>query len=367
MSNRHIQFINLQARHKTFVDNYHAVLSKQLKSGNFIMGDVLSKFEKSIANYMGVKHVIGVANGTDALTLPMKYHGIGSGDEVITSPMSYLATTSSIALCNAQAVFIDIDQSLNLDPAKIEAAITNKTKAIMLVHLSGLPAEVEKIRQIANQNNLLLIEDCAQSIGATFNSKKVGSFGHFAGVSFHPLKNLGGLGDGGAIMTSCDKTEKWLRMARNHGHSSRDDCDFWSINSRLDALQAGFLQIQLEKYDDVLNHRRNLAGLYRDELNDFIEFPELWHDGEASYNWIMILAENRSNLVHYLSKSGIETKIHYPILIPDLKAAKHNCRIADEIPKARHYVDRILSLPNGEHITNNDVSYICKQIKQFYR
>lgn len=363
---RKINFVNLPARHEDFKADFHRVLDQTLESGSYILGDMLADFEHAVADYIGVRHVIGVANGTDALTLSLQALGIGEGDEVITSPMSYLATTSSIALSGACAVFADIDDSLNLDPKAIEEAITDKTKAIMLVHLSGLPARMDEILDVVKRHDLYLIEDVAQSFGARYHNQEVGTFGNLAGVSFHPLKNLGGVGDGGAIFTNDPTWAHWLRQARNHGHSDRNKCDFWSVNSRLDALQAGFLKLQLEAYPRVLQHRLDIAKIYHQELADLVRFPVIWEDCLASYNWFMILTENRESLMGYLLEQGIETKVHYPLLIPDLKAAQKKCRYGTNIPTARHYVDRILSLPNSEHISHEDVYYICDKIKAFY-
>ncbi len=366
MTERKINFVDLPARHMRYAEDFHRVLDDRLQTGSYILGEGVEAFERQLAEYVGVEHVVAVGNGTDALMLAMKSQGIGEGDEVITSPMSYLATTSSIALIGAEAVMVDIDESLNLDPGRIEEAITDRTKAIMLVHLSGLPAQVEEIRRIADQHELKLIEDCAQSLGACYGGVKVGCFGDLAAVSFHPLKNLGGLGDGGAVFTNNAELASQLRMMRNHGHSGRDQCDFWSVNSRLDSLQAGFLSVQLRDYEEALSHRRRLAEIYRCRLTGVIDFPCIWSEAIASYNWLMILVEDRQRLMEFLQSRGVETKIHYPLLISDMAAAEKSCRINGDIGMARERVDQILSLPNAEHVNDTDVHFICDCIIDFF-
>ena len=185
-----------------------------------------------------------------------------------------------------------------------------------MVHLAGIPAQMDRIAAIAERHGLAVIEDCAQSFGAVYNGKAAGTFGRFGVISFHPLKNLGALGDGGMILARDDKDAAWLRQARNHGHSSRDECDFWSVNSRLDELQAAFLRTQLEFYPEELSRRRRLADIYRARLSGMVEFPRVPANSQASYNWIMALAPKRPELVAYLAEHGIETKVHYPLLVP---------------------------------------------------
>jgi len=298
--------------------------------------------------------------------LSLKALHIGQGDEVITTPMSYLASTSSIALAGATAVFADVDESLNISTSAIEEAITPKTKAILVVHLAGLPADMNNIMKLALKYELAVIEDCAQSFGALYDGVPVGSLGDIATVSFHPLKNLGAIGDGGAIFLDNTEQNDWLNQARNHGHSSRDECEFWSINSRLDSLQARFISSQLSNYQDELNRRRTLAAIYYRELKGIVSFPQIHQDCVPSYNWFMILADNREALVAHLAKCAIETKIHYPKLISQLKSASENTCIVNDLSNAQHKLELILSLPNSEHISEDDVLLICREIQSFY-
>ena len=366
-SNQPISFVDLAAKYANFADQLHEDLDRVLSSGVFILGNEVLRLEALVKNFTAANHAIAVANGTDALILSLRASGVGPGDEVITTPMSYLATTSSIALCGATAVFVDVDESLNLNPDLIEEAITDRTRAISVAHLSGIPAQIERIVQIANRHGLAVIEDCAQSFGASCNGQSTGTFGRFGTLSFHPLKNFGTLGDGGMILMQRQEDANWIQQARNHGHFGRNECDFWSINSRLDELHAAFLSSMLKRYPEELNRRRGLANIYWSELAGLVEFPLISGGKLSSYNWIMVLVDRRDELIAFLTDFGIDVKIHYPKLIPDLKAAITNCRVHGSIGYAKQMVKRILSLPLAEHITEADVHLICKRIKNFYR
>ncbi len=366
MSGHTIPFVDLTTKYKVFGARFLEDLNRVLSSGSYILGDEVIKFERAIKDYTKAENAIAVANGTDALVLSLRAAGVGIGDEVITTPMSYLATTSSIALCGGTAVFVDVDNSLNLDPDCIESAITERTRAISVVHLGGIPAQIEHIARIADKYGLALIEDCAQSFGASQNGRFTGTFGRFGALSFHPLKNLGTLGDGGMIIAKLEQDCSWLFQARNHGHSGRDECDFWSMNSRLDEIHAAFLNTMLKQYNEELGRRRKLAAIYRSELTQLVGFPLVSSGSLPSYNWIMILAERREELIAHLADSGIEVKVHYPKLIPDLIAAAANCRDHDDLKNARRLVKCILSLPTAEHVSETDARFVCSKIKTFY-
>ena len=362
-----VSFLDLPTKFKQFKEDFHNDLDDLLNSGNFILGDAVQDLELRLAKYLGVNESIGVGNGTDALFLILRYYGIAKGDHVITTPMSYLASSSSIALNGATPIFSDVDASLNLCPLSIERNITAKTKAILVVHLAGNPANMVEIRRVADKYNLIIIEDCAQSFGAKLGDKYTGAYGNASAVSFHPLKNIGGLGDGGAVFTSDAKLSNWLRKARNHGHISRNDCEFWSVNSRLDALQAKFLQTQLKVYHLELNRRRKLADRYFKGLTKKLRFPALHKEAIPSFNWFVVLCDKREQLCRYLESQGIETKIHYPNLITQLTAAQAMSVEDTQIPNAVNYTKQILSLPIAEHITEADVDYVISKVNDFYR
>ena len=220
---------------------FFQALEESLVSSDFILGDSLHSFEKNFSNYLGIDHTVGVANGTDALVLCLRCLGISAGDEVITTPKTYLASASSIHLVGAIPIFADIGDDYNLCPESILKSITNKTKAVVLVHLAGNPAQEQLISDICKSHNIYLISDCAQAAGSFIGDYHVGSFSDFSTYSFHPLKNLSCIGDGGLIATNNSDYAAWLKLARNHGHISRDDSSFFSINSRLDSFQASIL------------------------------------------------------------------------------------------------------------------------------
>ena len=366
MDSKNIKFVELCSKYLPLSNQYHKDLDRVLSSGSFILGSEVARLEANVKHLTNGNHAIGVGNGTDALILSMKAMNIGPGDEVITTPMSYLASASSIAQCGATAVFVDVDNSLNIDPKMIEQAITKQSKAILVVHMAGIPAHMEKIMKIANRHRLSVIEDCAQAFGAKFDGRSVGTFGRFGTFSFHPLKNPGTIGDGGLILAKNERDANWIFQARNHGHNGRDECDFWSINSRLDEIHAAFLNSFLDYLPDQLIRRKKFADIYRKELAEVVSFPKIPEMGTASYNWFMILASRRQELIEHLIDGGIETKIHYPRLIPDLKAAKNFCRTHGSLKIARTNVERILSIPSAEHISEDNLSDICKQIKSFW-
>lgn len=361
-----IQFVDLALKYRPFAEQLHRDLDRVLSSGTYILGAEVERLEEAIKSFAKVEHAVAVANCTDALMLSLKAAGVAAGDEVITTPMSYLATTSSIALCGANAVFVDVDSCMNLDPDCIEDAITERTRAISVVHLAGIPAQIERIVDIADRHGLSVIEDCAQSFGALCGGRFTGTFGRFGAVSFHPLKSLGTLGDGGMILTQRIEDSNWMYQARNHGHRGRDECNYWSINSRLDELHAAFLSSMLQSYPEELDRRRRLAKIYRTELDGVVSFPFVRETSLPSYNFIMILVDRRAELIAYLDNYGIEVKIHYPVLIPDLVAAEQNCRIHGGIANARSMVERILSVPMAEHISEVDARLVCDRIKAFY-
>lgn len=361
-----IEFVDLSLKFKKHLPAFRECLERVLDSGSYILGNEVKGLEAAIKKYTGAQYAVAVANGTDALYLSLKAAKIGAGDEVITTPMSYLATTSSIALSGATAVFVDVDSSLNLNPSAVEAAINERTRAISVVHLSGIPADILTLKKLADKYQLTLIEDCAQSFGATISGKHTGTFGRFGAVSFHPLKNFGTIGDGGIILVERKEDYEWLLKARNHGHISRDECEFWSLNSRLDELHAAFLTAMLPSYAKELLRRRSLAEIYLLELKDCCRFPKQYKSSSASYTWCMVLVDFRDELMEYLKSKGIDLKIHYPQLISDLQASDSQTKYSGTLSNAKKFVNQILSLPVGDHIQSSDVRMISGYIREFY-
>lgn len=373
-----VPFVDTIRQGTDYREQFHQVLDRLLTHGQYILGEEVEALEKALQDYLQLADVVTVGNGTDGLILCLKALGIGVGDEVITTSLSYLASTSCIALSGAAPVFADVGEDLNLLPAAVEEAITTNTKAILVVHLAGNPADVFALRALADRHGLFLIEDCAQAFGATIGDQYCGSVGDLSAVSFHPLKTLGALGDGGAILCRDHQYGEWLRMARNHGHNGRDKCDFWSYNSRLDALQAGFLSVLLKDYPRFLAHRRAQANAYRnglEKLEGLVSFPHCHPGAQPSYGMFVVRAQQRNALQHFLNKAGIETKIHYPTPIHQLKAAEsltttpsseHRSR-RHSLAATERYSGEILSLPMGPHLSHAQLTRVTELLNQFYR
>ena len=354
--------VDLAVRFAPYRQRLHEALDRVLDHGQVILGPEVGEFEQAAARYVGSQYAVAVANGTDALMLGLRALGV-TGGEVITTAMSYLASTSSIALAGATPVFADVGPDLNLDVESVAAAITPATKAILVVHLGGNPARMQDLNRLAKSRGLVVIEDCAQAFGAVFGAN-AGNLSDLGAVSFHPLKNLGAIGDAGAIFTNDAKVAAHLRLARNHGHSSRDQCEFWSVNSRIDSLQAGFLSAMLADYPSLLDARRKQADRYKSALAGVVAFPVVHAGAQPSYNFFYILAERRDALQQYLIDAGVDAKIHYPIPIHQLKAAR--AIPARPLPRTEHFTQRILSLPLGPHIADDQLQFVIGAVKEFY-
>jgi dTDP-4-amino-4,6-dideoxygalactose transaminase len=362
-----VPYINLGLQNLELKEQLLAEFWKVMESGQFIMGEALTNFENSFASITQTKYALGMANGTDALFLSLKALGIKEGDEVITAPNSFLASASSVALINAKPVFADVREDFNLDPEKVEKAISSKTKAIIVVHLTGRPAPMDELMAIAKKHNLQIIEDCAQAVTAEYRGKRVGSMGVTGCFSLHPLKNLAASGDGGVITTNDDKVNQYLLKARNHGLKSRDECEFWSYNSRLDNLQAALLNVKLKMLDKWTERRRTIAGKYYEALKglDMIVPCDKSYE-KAVYHTFIIQTQQRNKLKEYLMNMGIDTKIHYPIPIHLQEAAKHLGYKKGDFPVTERQAETILSLPVYPELTDMQVDYIIESVKSFF-
>ncbi len=362
-----VPYVNLGAQHHDLKEEILSRISALLDSGQFILGDEVTAFENEFAKLSGCKYGVGVGNGTDALYLTMIAAGIGPGDEVITAPNSYLASASSIALAGAEIRFSDVAADYNLDPEKLEASITAKTKAVVAVHLTGRPAEMEALVDICNRHGLILIEDCAQAVGAQYKNQSVGSFGIAGCFSLHPLKNLSACGDAGIITTNDETLYKNLCIARNHGLENRDSCIKWSYNSRLDNLQAAILNVKLRKLSDWTARRRQIASRYRNELASLpLYLPEDKEYTFSVYHTYIIRSNRRDELKSYLEMHGVDTKIHYPISIYRQKAAENLPYKPGDFPETDHQTEEILSLPVFPELTDEQVTHVIQTIKSFF-
>jgi len=362
-----IPYINLGLQHKPIKDEILSAIGTVLENGQFILGEELSKFEKAFAKISGTKYALGVANGTDALFLSLKAIGITKGDEVITAPNSFLASASAVIIAGGTPVFADVREDFNLDPEKVEKAITPKTKAIIAVHLTGRPAPMDELLAIAKKHNLHIIEDGAQAIGAIYKNKPVGSFGTTGCFSLHPLKNLAAGGDGGVITTNNESIYNYLTVARNHGLKNRDECSFWSYNSRLDNLQAALLNVKLKYLDKWTQRRRDFASLYYEQLEDLpMIVPHDMPYEKSVYHTFIIQTEDRNELKEHLARKGVDTKIHYPIPIHYQEAAKELGYKKGDFPITERQAETILSIPIYPELTDDQVGYIIGEIRNFY-
>ncbi len=361
-----VPYLDLPAQHSAIEDEILDAVSGILRSGQFILGEPVATFEERFAEMCGTSYAIGVSDGTDALILSLKALGVAEGDEVITVSNSYLATGNSIALAGGKPVFVDVLDDLTMDPKALEAAIGPQTKAIIPVHLTGLPAKMDAIGEVAEEHGIPIVEDAAQAVRAEFQGKRVGGFGKTGCFSLHPLKNLNACGDGGVITTDDPELYEHLKMARNHGLKDRDECAFISANSRLDALQAEILKVKMKHLPDMEARRREIAGLYQKRLSDLVKVPEEGGDRKCVYHTFVTQCEQRDDLKAYLSDQGIDTKIHYPIPIHLQPPMKNFGYGEGDLPITESQAQKILSLPIYPELKDEQIEYICESIKRFY-
>jgi dTDP-4-amino-4,6-dideoxygalactose transaminase len=362
-----IQLVDLHAQYVTIKDDVDRVMADVLSKTIFIGGPYVQSFERDFAAFCGVRHCIGVGNGTDAIFIALKSLGIGAGDEVITVANSFIATSESIAQTGARVVFVDIDpRTYNIDVNKIEPKITSKTKALIPVHLYGQPADMDAIVSLAKKYSLKIVEDCAQAHGAVYKGRIIGSIGHVACFSFYPGKNLGAYGDAGALVTNDDTLARKARMFANHGRVDKYDHEIEGVNSRIDGLQAAILGVKLKYLDKWTEARRKNAYLYNEYLKGTnLVTPIEINDVKAVYHLYVIRTrkETRQKLQEHLKSKGIATGIHYPIALPNLKAYSYLNHKKNDFPEATMASQEILSLPMYPELTVQQIQYICTAIK----
>ncbi|MEN8120232.1 MAG: DegT/DnrJ/EryC1/StrS family aminotransferase [Bacteroidota bacterium] len=363
-----IPFVDLKTQYSSLKKEMDAAIHSVIDRTAFIKGSEIKEFEEAYARDFGVKHCIGVANGTDAIYITLKMLGIGTGDEVITVANSWISTAETISQTGATPVFIDIDQYSTIDANKIEEKINSKTKAIIPVHLYGQPAEIKKIKNIADQYNLFLIEDCAQAHFAEFEGQKVGTFGNAATFSFYPGKNLGAYGDAGAIITNNDELAEKLRMYANHGALKKHNHKITGINSRLDTLQAAVLKVKLPHIHEWNYKRANNAKYYDKILNRIgdVITPLKRENVKHVYHVYSIRTKHRNDLEQFLKDNDIGTAIHYPVSIPFMDAYKELNYQFSDLPNAATFQDEILSLPMYPELTKEMMDYVASKINEFF-
>lgn len=365
-----IPFIDLYRQYLTIKTEIDQAIAAVIQESAYIGGKYCQAFEKAFAEYLGVKHCIGVANGTEALTISLKMLGIGQGAEVITVANTFIATAEAITNAGARVVFVDNEPDYyTIDVKALESKISAQTRAIIPVHLHGHPANMDEILRIARKYNLYVIEDAAQAHGAEYHGIKIGNFGNAATFSFYPGKNLGAYGDGGAIVTNDDEIAVKVRMYANHGRVAKYDHQFEGVNSRLDGLQAAILAVKLRHLEEWIAARRQVAALYHQYLKDVnqIVLPKEQAGMRHVYHLFVIRAEHRDALRAYLTEKGIGTGIHYPIALPNLQAYAYLKHKPADFPVATRYQAEQLSLPIYPELSTDQIAYICEQIRQFYR
>lgn len=362
-----VPFVALNRQYEAYKSEIDAAFERVASSGMYILGEEVELFEKELAALCGVPYVLTVANGTDALILAMKALGIGPGDEVITAPNSFIASAGAVVSIGATPVFADVRTDHNIDPDKIKAALTEKTKAIMPVHLTGRPAPMDEINEIAKEHGLFVIEDAAQAIGAKYKTRPVGSLSDGGCFSLHPLKNLFVMGDGGFISLKDKVLYKKIKIMRNHGLKNRDECSFWAMNSRLDTLQAAIGRVKLKHFDVITNRFRAIADLYRAGLEDIVDTPADTADEFAVYHNFVIGADNRDELKEFLAEKGIGTAIHYPVSLHLQEAAKDLGYKKGDFPVTEALNARQLSLPIYPELTQEEIDAVIGAIRAFYQ
>lgn len=362
-----IPFVSFEAMHREIADEITAKFKEVYEKNWFIQGPEVEQFEEEFAAYCGAKYCVGVGNGLDALFLPLKAYGIGKGDEVIVPSNTYIATALAVSYTGATPVFVEPDmETYNIDPAKLEEKITDKTRAIMAVHLYGQPAAMQEIRAVAGRHGLKVIEDSAQAHGATYQGKHTGSLGDGAGFSFYPGKNLGALGDAGAFVTDDKELADKVRALGNYGSDYKYHHIYQGNNSRLDELQAAFLRIKLRNLDRWNARRVEIAGLYDQGIhNPQVKLPAVAPGCTHVYHIYAVRCDRRDELEAWLNEHGIGTNKHYPIPM-HMQGAYRELGIPEgALPLAEEISATELSIPMYYGMTEEEIAYVIETINTF--
>lgn len=358
---------NPKATYEAHKEEIDRAITEVLASDRYILGQHVAAFEVAFASYIGVKHAVGVASGTDAITLALMACGIGATDEVITVAHTAVATVAAIEMVGARPILVDVEEgSYTLDPEALEGAVSPRTKAIIPVHLYGQPADMQPILDISRRHNLWLIEDCAQAHGATYHGKCVGSFGDFGCYSFYPTKNLGAIGDGGAVVTNDDASARHLRALREYGWDEHRISHRPGMNSRLDEVQANILRIKLKYLDSDNARRAEIAGHYDDALEGLpIECPSVRQGCSHVYHLYVVASNARDALQAFLVDHGISAAIHYPVPIHMQPA--YAGRLNGKLPVTDRVAERVLSLPIYPQLEDDRIDLVTTTITKFVR
>jgi len=359
-----IPMVDLQRQYKLLKTEVDAAIQGVLDNTQFILGPKVSLLEEEIASYHGISHAIGVANGTDALLLALRGCGVEEGDEVITTPFTFIATAEVIAALNAVPVFVDIvPGTFNIDPQKIEEKITDKTTAIVPVHLYGHPADMEPILSIGTKYDLKIIEDCAQAFGAEYRGQKVGTFGDCGCFSFFPSKNLACYGDGGMVIAQNDDIARTVRMLRNHGGSVKYHHELLGYNSRLDEIQAAIVAVKLRRIEEFNDSRRKNADMYRTYIvRDNIVLPSEEPDCKHVYHQFTIRTDRRDSIAQALKDHDIASAIYYPVPLHKQVVFANSGTETGELKISEQCSRDVLSLPMFPELTEMEIRQICEVV-----
>ena len=372
-----VPFLDLKIQYKSIKQEVDPAIQKVIDNTAFILGESVSNFEKAFAEAHNVKYCLGTSSGTDANHLVLWSLGIKSGDEVIIPANTFIATAWGVTLCGAKPVFVDCHpESYNLDPTKVEAAITPKTKAIVAVHLYGQPADMNKLQEIADRHNLFLVEDAAQSHLAEYENKKIGTLSSASSFSFYPGKNLGAYGEAGAVVTNDDNLYNVLKMMREHGQSKKYYHDTFGHNYRMEGIQGAVLGVKLKHLDKWTDGRRNVAAKYRELLKDIeqIQLPKEMSNVKHVYHLFVIQVkgdeknreEERNKLQRFLTENGVATGLHYAIPLHQQKCFQDLGYKKGDFPVTEQLAESGLSLPMFPELTDEQISYVTNKIKEYF-
>ncbi len=362
-----IEFNLLDRQYRQYENEYKEAAIRVLESGWYILGNELKAFEEEYSSWLGSKYCVGVNSGLDAIIIALKTLGVKEGDEVIVPANTYIASIMGITLNGATPVFIEPDEYYNIDTSKIEAAITKKTKAILVVHLYGQVADMHKIMSLAKKHNIYVIEDCAQAHGAKLNKKNVGTFGDVSCFSFFPTKNIGAFGDAGAIITNKKSLDTKARTIRNYGSRVKYHNEIIGMNSRMDEIQAALLRAKLHHVYELITERQRIAELYLNNIqNDKIELPRIKYDRDSHvFHLFVVRTKGRNKLQKYMLDNGIKTQIHYPIP-PHLSECylELNHKKGD-FPITEKYSNQVLSIPLYNGMTQEEMDRVIDVLNRF--
>ena len=359
-----IKFLDLKKQYLKIKDEIDSAIFSVIENSAFVGGKYVKEFEDNFAKFIGVNEAIGVGNGTDALEIALWALDLPKGSEVLVPANTFIATAEAVSRNGLKVKFVDCNKYYQINTKSIEENITDKTSAIIAVHLYGHPANMKKILEIARKYNLKVIEDCAQAHGAGIEGRKVGTFGDIATFSFYPGKNLGAYGDGGCIVTNDKNLAKKIRMYTNHGRSEKYLHEFEGRNSRLDGIQAAILNVKLKYLPIWLEKRNKIANRYLNEIkNPKVILPKVVSDVYHAWHLFVVKVENRDEFIKYLNANNIQTGIHYPIALPKLKAYSYINQDTSSF-KACKEDKNLVSIPIGEHLEEKEVEFIIKTINK---